>query len=166
MASNTESAAEARGATKKEAFFADVEERIQTFSLAPRDGLDADVRTDLRLCEGDILRGTLQTLPEGFANNLHYHPAYEGFWMVVEGRVRFHGAGERVIGEFGPMEGVFIPRNGRYWFTRVSEGPARLLQVRGDAREGANKRVDVETQHADYGKSIVIERTEDEGSPA
>lgn len=161
MASNTDTDTRARGAPKKEAFFETVEERIQTFSLAPRDGLDADVRTDLRLCEGDILRGTLQTLPEGFANNLHYHPAYEGFWMVVEGRVRFHGANDRVIGEFGPMEGVFIPRNGRYWFTRVSKETARLLQVRGDAREGANKRVDVEQQHAAYGKSIVFERGED-----
>jgi mannose-6-phosphate isomerase-like protein (cupin superfamily) len=142
-----------KGTAKKEAFFNEVENRIQPFSIAACGGLDDDVRTNYRLFDGDILRGTVQVLPKGFANNLHYHPAYEGAWMVVGGRVNFYGVGETLLGEFGPMEGVFIPRNGRYWFAQVGDEPARLLQLRGDSREGANKRVDVDPLHAAYGKS-------------
>lgn len=146
-----------RGSAKKEAFFREVEAGVQTFALGAVDAGGAGNRHDFRLCSGDIMRGTVQVLPKGFANSLHYHPAYEGFWMVVRGRVRFYGADDAVIGEFGPLEGVFIPRNGRYRFSQVGEEEAHLLQLRGDAREGANRRVDIGERHAAYGKSTIHE---------
>jgi mannose-6-phosphate isomerase-like protein (cupin superfamily) len=147
---------ELRGVEKKESFFRATEENIQIFSMAEVDDA-VDGRTNYRLCNGDVLRGTVQVLPPGFANSLHYHPAYEGFWMVLKGQVRFHGADE-VIGEFGPMEGAYIPCNGRYWFEQMGEGAAQLLQVQGDPHNGSNKRVDIGQRHANYGKSRLIEK--------
>jgi mannose-6-phosphate isomerase-like protein (cupin superfamily) len=148
--------AKLRGSEKKEAFFREVEEGIQTFSMAEADG-SVDGRTNYRLCNGDVLRGTVQVLPPGFANSLHYHPAYEGFWMVLKGRVRFHGADE-IIGDFGPLEGAYIPCNGRYWFEQVGEEAAQLLQIQGNPRNGSNKRVDIGQRHAGYGKTHLIEK--------
>ena len=99
--------------------------------------------------------GTVQILPKGFANSPHYHPAAEGFWMVLSGEVRFYGNDSNFLGEFGPMEGVLIPRNGRYWFAQAGEEEAHLLQVRGDANDGSKSRVDVGEVHANYGKKRI-----------
>ncbi len=159
-ATGAEGPGAAKGAAKREAFFRGVEEGIQTFSLADAAASDGAGRDNYRLCSGDVLRGTVQVLPVGFANSLHYHPAYEGFWMVVAGRVRFFGADDTVIGDFGPLEGVYIPRNGRYRFAQVGEATAQILQLRGDAREGANKRVDIGQRHAGYGDKTIHERPE------
>lgn len=146
-----------RGAEKKEAFFERVEENIQTFSFARPEDVPEDRRADIRLFKGEILRGTVQILPVGFANSLHYHPAAEGMWMVLSGCARFYGKDDRLLGEFGPLEGVFIPRNGRYWFAQVGEDETHLLQVRGDANDGAKRRVDVGEVHANYGKNRIYE---------
>jgi mannose-6-phosphate isomerase-like protein (cupin superfamily) len=156
-ASGDKALARPRGAAKKEAFFRATEEKIQTFSLADTDALARDARTSFRVCDGDVLRARAQTLPQGFANTLHYHPLYEGIWMVLRGRVRFYGPDETVIGEFGPLEGVYIPRNGRYWFAQVGEEAAQILQIRGDARDGSNKRVDLEERRKDYGTKPVVD---------
>ncbi|MCH8916471.1 MAG: cupin domain-containing protein [Proteobacteria bacterium] len=144
-----------RGAEKKEAFFENVEANIQLFSFARPDGIPKGMRNNFRLCEGEILRGTVQILPKGFSNSLHYHPASEGFWMVLSGEVRFYGNDSNFLGEFGPMEGVLIPRNGRYWFAQAGDEEAHLLQVRGNAKDGSKNRVDVGEVHAGYGKKRI-----------
>ena len=77
--------------------------------------------------------------------------------MVLSGCARFYGKDDRLLGEFGPLEGVFIPRNGRYWFAQVGEDETHLLQVRGDANDGAKRRVDVGEVHANYGKNRIYE---------
>ncbi len=142
-----------RGAAKKEAFFEDVERNIQVFSFARPDDIPKGQRGNFRLCDGEILRGTVQVLPKGFANSPHYHPAAEGFWMVLSGQARFYGHDSKFLGEFGPMEGVLIPRNGRYWFEQVGNQETHLLQVRGNANDGSKSRVDVGQVHANYGKN-------------
>ena len=147
----------ARGAEKKEAFFENVEKNIQLFAFARPDDIPENRRADVRLCKGEILRGTVQILPKGFANSLHYHPAAEGFWMVLSGKVRFYGHDSQFLGEFGPMGGVLIPRNGRYWFTQEGDEEAHLLQIRGDANDGSKSRVDVVEAHANYGKSKIYD---------
>ena len=144
-----------RGAEKKEVFFDSVEKKIQIFSFARPDNIPKKMRNNFRLCEGEILRGTVQVLPKGFSNTLHYHPAAEGFWMVLSGEVRFYGNDSNFLGEFGPMEGVLIPRNGRYWFAQSGKEEAHLLQVRGSAKDGSKSRVDVGEVHANYGKSRI-----------
>ena len=146
-----------RGAEKKEAFFEGVEKNIQLFSFARPDDVPKDQRADVRLCKGEILRGTVQILPKGFANSLHYHPAAEGFWMVLSGQVRFYGHDSQFLGEFGPFGGVLIPRNGRYWFAQAGDEETHLLQIRGDANDGSKSRVDVGEVHANYGKSKIYD---------
>ncbi|MCZ6446928.1 MAG: cupin domain-containing protein [Alphaproteobacteria bacterium] len=146
-----------RGAEKKEAFFGRVEKKIQIFSFARPDGIPDGLRGKFRLCKGEILRGSVEILPKGFANSLHYHPASEGFWMVLSGQARFYGHDSKPLGEFGPLEGVLIPRNGRYWFAQAGDEETHLLQVRGDANDGSKGRVDVGEVHANYGKKRIYD---------
>ena len=49
--------------------------------------------------------------------------------MVLSGRVSFYGEGDICYGEFGPMEGIMMPHNNRYWFDSVSDADAEILQV-------------------------------------
>ena len=148
----TKGARKMRGAEKKEAFFDDVERNIQVFSFSRPDDLPDGQRGNFRLCKGDILGGAVQILPKGFANSLHYHPAVEGLWMVLSGAARFYGNDSNLLGEFGPMEGALIPRNGRYWFEQVGDEETHLLHVTGNANDGSKKRVDIGEVHANYGK--------------
>lgn len=146
-----------RGEAKRRAFFDRVEENIEIFSFARPGELPKGERGHVRLCNGEILRGTVQILPKGFANSLHYHPAAEGFWMVLSGRIRFYyGEDHRFLGDFGPMSGVLIPRNGRYWFEQCGGEETHLLQVQGNANDGSAKRVDVGDAHAAYGKRMMF----------
>jgi mannose-6-phosphate isomerase-like protein (cupin superfamily) len=152
-----------RGAAKKEAFFNSVEENIEIFAFGRPEDLPKGKRGNVRLCKGEILRGTVQILPKGFANSLHYHPAAEGFWMVLSGRMRFYyGEDHKFLGDFGPMSGVLIPRNGRYWFEQAGGEETHLLQVTGNANDGSAKRVDIGEAHAGYGKKLMYGVSEDE----
>lgn len=146
-----------RGTAKKQAFFDQVEKNIEIFSFTRPEELAKGKRGNVRLCKGEILRGTVQILPKGFANSLHYHPAAEGFWLVLSGRMRFYyGEDHKFLGDFGPMSGVLIPRNGRYWFEQSGGEETHLLQVTGYANDGSRKRVDVGTPHAAYGKKAMF----------
>lgn len=81
------------------------------------------------LVRSDILFSAVQVIREGGENSLHSHSAMDGFWFVLRGRARFYGAGDRLIGEIGQHEGVFVPRNVPYWFESVGEELLELLQV-------------------------------------
>lgn len=133
-----------RGRAKRDAYFDRVEGGIEVFAFSMPDDLAPDTRANVRLCEGEILRGTVQVLPKGFSNTLHYHPAAEGFWMVLKGCVKFYGNDARFLGEFGPLQGVLIPRNGRYWFHQFGDEEALLLQIKGKANDGSKNRVDID----------------------
>jgi len=49
--------------------------------------------------------------------------------MVLKGKVRFHGDEGVVIGDFGPLEGVLVPRRTRYWFESIGDEELEMLQV-------------------------------------
>lgn len=151
--SETETTEPLRGAAKKEAFHRKVEEGIEPFSFTRPDGIPEGRRAHYRLCRGDIIRGTVQILPKGEDNNLHYHPHSEGFWMVLQGRGRFYGP-DGLLGDYGPMEGIFIPRNGRYWFENQEDDDLYLLQVAGSDGKKGNHRVDCEPTREQYGKTL------------
>ncbi len=61
-------------------------------------------------------------------------------------KVRFYGEGNKLIGEFGKHQGVFIPRNTPYWFESVGEEPLEILQAESIDRRGANRRTDYEAK--------------------
>ena len=101
------------------------------------------------LCQTDIIRGAVQVVSEGGDNNLHSHTGMDGFWMVLQGRVRFYGPGDEVLGEFGRHEGIVMPRNAQYWFESCGDEELELLQVVAFDREVKNERVDVNTRKFD-----------------
>jgi mannose-6-phosphate isomerase-like protein (cupin superfamily) len=111
----TENKAAPRGADKKEAFHRDAEARREPFKFRRPDVELKKQKAVHYLCESDIVKATVQIIPEGGDNRLHYHPGADGFWMVLQGRIRFYGP-DGVIGEYGPHEGILMPRNARYWF--------------------------------------------------
>jgi quercetin dioxygenase-like cupin family protein len=108
-------AAALRGADKKEAFHREAESRIEPFKFVRPDVDLGGAKGVHYLCASDILMATVQMIPEGGDNVLHYHPGADGFWMVLKGKLRFHGP-DGMIGEYGPNEGLLMPRNARYWF--------------------------------------------------
>jgi mannose-6-phosphate isomerase-like protein (cupin superfamily) len=91
--------------------------------------VEAGKKKFVTLCRTDILYGAVQVLNAGGENNLHSHSTMDGFWMVVSGRVRFYGENDALLGEFGPYEGMLVPRNTPYWFESAGDGIAELLQV-------------------------------------
>ena len=98
-------------------------------------------RAITRLCMGDILCGLVQEIKKGGETTLHSHTGMDGFYMVMSGRARFWGENETLIGEFGPMEGVYIPRDTKYWFESAGGDaePLQLLQIEAFTRERKNK---------------------------
>ena len=86
----------------------------------------------MKLAQTDLVKGAVQILGKGGANNLHSHAGADTFWMVLKGRARFYSGVEEVIGEFGPFEGIVTPRGTPYWFESVDKNEdLELLQVAG-----------------------------------
>lgn len=118
-----------KGADKKEAFHREAESRRVPFRYVRPDVEIKGRRGVFFLGHTDILRAQVQIIPEGGDTDLHYHPGTDGFWWVISGRIRFYDC-DGVIGEFGPGEGILMPRNARYWFeTADTSQELQLLQV-------------------------------------
>ncbi len=132
----------------------DAESRIQVFRYQKPTSFKAG-KASVRLCDSDVIKGLVQVVQDGGENNLHYHKTNDGFWLVLGGRARFYGPGDQLIGEFGPHEGLLIPRNARYWFERVGEEELEILRVGGSAVLGAKDsgRTDSEPQKFQVGTS-------------
>lgn len=111
-----------------EKLHAEAESRIKTFRYKKPSGY-AGKKALVELARTDILRGLIQVVPDGGENNLHYHPSMDSIWVVLKGRVRFYGPEDKLLGEFGPMEGLSTPRNARYWFESAGDEELELLQV-------------------------------------
>ena len=132
----------------KEEIHAAAEARIQTFSYEKPENTSKP-KAFARLCESDRLRLIVQVVKEGGDNNLHYHTKADGSWVVLKGRVRFYGAGDKVIGEFGPHEGLLLPGGSRYWFEKVGKEDLEILQIFGFEETSRNsKRINVEPPKA------------------
>ena len=90
------------------------------------------------------------------------NPAYfDGFWMVLAGRVRFYGPGDALIGEFGKYEGILIPRGEQYWFESASDDEElEILQMAGFEKGAKIERVDAEPQKLSVESVYVREVTQ------
>lgn len=86
-------------------------------------------KRNVKLARTDRMIGIIQVLKQGGETNLHSHAHMDGIWMVLSGRVRFYGENNVLLGDFGPLEGVLIPRGCPYWFENVEDEVAELLQV-------------------------------------
>lgn len=86
-------------------------------------------RRIVRLARTERMYAQFQTLKSGGESSLHSHRHLDGFWLVIKGKARFYGEGDRVVAELGPLEGVLIPRGFPYWFESASDETLELLQV-------------------------------------
>jgi mannose-6-phosphate isomerase-like protein (cupin superfamily) len=99
------------------------------------------------LAQSDLIRGAVQVVKAGDGdNNMHIHTGMDGFWMVLKGRVKFYGPDDAVIGEFGPGEGILMPRGNAYWFAAVGDEDLEILQVSAFDRDVKNERIDINPQ--------------------
>jgi mannose-6-phosphate isomerase-like protein (cupin superfamily) len=96
-------------------------------------------RRSYPMCETDDVISTVQIFQKGVHNNLHMHPVEDGYWLVLGGRARFHGEGEKVIAELGRYEGVLIPRATRYWFESIDDEPLEILRVNYKTADGPRR---------------------------
>ena len=120
-----------RGAEKKEALHEAAEALVHTFKLEVPDMETLGKKIHIKLAGTDSCRASVQVLRQGGENNLHYHPNLDLIYMVLKGRVRFYGTEDKVLGDFGPHEGILLPENSRYWFGSVGDEEAWLLQIAG-----------------------------------
>ncbi len=102
-----------------------------------------------------MISGLVQVVTDEGENNLHYHANNDGFWLVLGGRAAFYGPGDEFLGEFGPNEGILIPRGARYWFKRLGEAELEILRVGGspDGTADDTGRTDVSEQKFQVGTS-------------
>lgn len=107
-----------------------------SFGYRRPEKIDA-ARGSVALARTDLMRARVVILPKGKGeNNLHYHTDSDSFWLVIKGKVAFYGPGDKLIGEFGPMEGTTTPRYFRYWFANCGEEDLEMLHVFSYARPG------------------------------
>jgi len=101
-------------------------------------------KTIVNLGQTDVVRGLVQIVKKGEGdNNLHLHTGMDSIWFVLRGRVKFYGENDEELGEFGPKEGLIMPRNNVYWFASTGDEDLELLQCVGYDRDVKNERVDM-----------------------
>lgn len=132
----------------------EAETRIQAFRYEKPKKFSSG-KASVRLCNSDVLSGLVQVVQDGGENNLHYHKTSDGFWLILGGRAKFYGPGDVELGEFGPHEGILIPRGARYWFERVGEEELEILRVGASSEIGAKNsgRTDASPQKFIVGSS-------------
>ena len=109
-------------------------------------------KTIVSLGQSDLIRGAVQIVKKGEGdNNLHIHTGMDGFWMVLKGRVKFYGPEDEVLGEFGPHEGIVMPRGNAYWFASTGDEDLEILQVAAFDRDVKNERIDLDPQKENVG---------------
>ena len=82
----------------------------------------------VKLVKSDVMMAETQIVTEGGENNMHSHPATDGFWWVVRGRARFYDENDQPT-EVGAEEGIFVPRGVPYWFEKAGDETLHLLHV-------------------------------------
>ena len=111
-----------------EARIEEAEKDIKTFSYKKPEGIGTE-KARIELGRGGNVRGVVQVVKDGGENNLHYHTDADSLWMVLKVRVKFYGVGDKLLGEFGPQEGIITPAYTRYWFESSGDEELELLQI-------------------------------------
>ena len=91
----------------------------------------------------DLARAAIQIVESGGEGGLHCHTGMDSFYYVAAGRVRFYGAGDVLVGEFGPGQGAMVPRNTPYRFEQVGDAPLELLQFAAYDRAVENRKIEL-----------------------
>jgi mannose-6-phosphate isomerase-like protein (cupin superfamily) len=104
------------------------ERKFQVFRYCSPELNSGKKRAMTRLCTTDMTIAAIRKFADGGEIVLHSHDNLDGFWMVLAGRASFLDA-EGVEHEFGPLEGVMIPRETPYAFRSIGDEPLQILQV-------------------------------------
>jgi mannose-6-phosphate isomerase-like protein (cupin superfamily) len=105
-----------------------VENAAQTYEV-----FDVDTTQVVRGHSQAVARSTTMTVlvhrwASGGEVALHTHPYQDATWTVLQGRVKFYGDQDNLMGELGPHQGIFIPGGTYYWFESVA--PEELVMTR------------------------------------
>lgn len=106
----------------------EAEKGIKSYRYTKPEGIGTK-KARIELGRGGNIRGVVQVVKEGGENNLHYHTDADSLWMVLKGRVKFYGVGDKLLGEYGPHEGIITPAYSRYWFESSGDEELELLQI-------------------------------------
>jgi mannose-6-phosphate isomerase-like protein (cupin superfamily) len=138
---------------QKEAFHREAEARLQPLGYAAS---QSDRPKDVVMMgKTERMRALVQIVTDGGENNLHYHTNSDTTWMVLKGRVRFYGLGDRPIGEYGPGEGIMIPGGARYWFEKAGDETLEILQIVAYEQNAKAERINVDA-HKDWMKGETL----------
>jgi mannose-6-phosphate isomerase-like protein (cupin superfamily) len=142
-----------RGGAKKEAFHKAAEAKIQRFTF---DGAAASKGTKgaVDLAAFNSCQARVQILKKGSKKRgLHYHPNMDQVYMVLKGKLRVYGPGDKVTCDLGPMEGIGYPENCRYWMEPVGEEDTWLMHISGYPKgRGAARVVDLDPNNPPVSK--------------
>jgi mannose-6-phosphate isomerase-like protein (cupin superfamily) len=119
-------------------FLPQYEARPKVFRYARPELKEGQIRAITRLFTSDLMCGIIQVIVKGGESTLHSHAGMDGMWMILSGGARFYGEDDLLLGEFGPLEGVYIPRDVKYWFEAVGDEPLQILQIEGFAKDREN----------------------------
>ena len=67
-----------------------------------------------------MLLADMQLVKQGGENALHSHTQSDGFFIVLEGAVKFYGESDVLLAELGKQEGIVIPHGFKYLFESES----------------------------------------------
>lgn len=147
-----------RGADKKEAFHRAAEAGAHTFSFKRPDIDSPKGRIECQLAGTNSCNAIVEVLRKDWSGSLHYHPNQDGIWLVLKGKVRFHGHDGIVRGDFGPLEGLIQPENSRYWFECIGDEEVWLMQIAGYPKgKTASKRITLDPVKAATLGSIKVD---------
>jgi mannose-6-phosphate isomerase-like protein (cupin superfamily) len=76
-----------------------------------------------------MLLADMQLVKQGGENALHSHTQSDGFFIVLEGAVKFYGESDVLLAELGKQEGIVIPHGFKYWFESSGAEPLQILHV-------------------------------------
>ena len=106
-------------------------------------------KVSLHLCRSDILSlGVQVVMKEGGDTNLHSHTGQDEAWIVLSGRVKFYDK-DKLVGDLGKYEGIFIPKGAPYWF-EAEEEPLEIIRVSARDKDIKDERVDYTEPTARY----------------
>lgn len=92
--------------------------------------LKQGITTEFRATTG-ILSVAIKVYAEGGENRMHFHPAEDHSFIVVEGEATFHIGTDENTQVVRPFEGVMLPMGTPYWFQSTGSGNLVLIRVGG-----------------------------------